>query len=206
VERVAVTHDDGIGAHMTVSPQDVLDFWFAEDSVERWFARDDAFDALIRHRYARVLDAAARGALDHWAATPAGWLALLIVLDQFSRNIHRNDPRAWVHDAKARELALAGIADGQDERLEPLQRVFAYLPLEHAEDLALQRQSVALFRRLLEQAAPDQRARFESYLDYAQRHCETIARYGRFPHRNALLGRPSTPDELSWLAQPGSGF
>lgn len=188
------------------SPQDVLDFWFAPDSAERWFARDDAFDGLIRDRYAGVLDAAARGALDHWADTPAGWLALLIVLDQFSRNIHRNDPHAWAQDAKARELALAGIGRGQDERLTPLQRVFAYLPLEHAEDPELQRQSVALFRRLLEQAVPDMRERFESYLDYAQRHREIIARFGRFPHRNAVLGRPSTPDELAWLALPGIGF
>lgn len=188
------------------SPQDVLDFWFAPDSAERWFARDDAFDGLIRDRYAGVLDAAARGALDHWADTPAGWLALLIVLDQFSRNIHRNDPHAWAQDAKARELALAGIGRGQDERLTSLQRVFAYLPLEHAEDPELQRQSVALFRRLLEQAVPDMRERFESYLDYAQRHREIIARFGRFPHRNAVLGRPSTPDELAWLALPGSGF
>ena len=191
---------------MTVSAQEVLDFWFADDSAVRWFARDEDFDAVVRQRFAAALEAAGHGDLDHWAQTPSGWLALLIVLDQFSRNVYRDDARAWAHDAKAQALARAGIERCDDQALPPLQRVFAYLPLEHAEDLALQGQAVTLFRALATQAPATARAQYECFLDHAQRHCEVITRYGRFPHRNALLGRVSTPDERAYLAQPGSGF
>ncbi|KRF01916.1 hypothetical protein ASG87_10445 [Frateuria sp. Soil773] len=186
--------------------QDVLDFWFADDSAVRWFVRDAEFDAQIRERFGATLEAAARGELDRWAATPRGWLALLIVLDQFSRNIHRNDARAWAQDPKAQALALAGIERGDDERLAPLERIFAYLPLEHAEDLSLQQRSVALFRALASHVPARERGQYDNFLDYAQRHCEVITRYGRFPHRNAALGRADTADEREYLAQPGSGF
>jgi len=186
--------------------QDVLDFWFADDSAVRWFVRDDEFDAQIRARFGATHEAATRGELDHWTATAQGWLALLIVLDQFSRNIHRDDVRAWAQDPQAQALALAGIERGDDEQLAPLQRVFAYMPLEHAEDLALQQQSVALFRALAMHVRPRERSQYEGYLDYAQRHCAVIVRYGRFPHRNAVLGRQNTVDEREYLTQPGSGF
>jgi uncharacterized protein (DUF924 family) len=184
-----------------IGAQAVLDFWFADENAVRWFASDAAFDAQIRQRFGATLAAAARGELDHWAVTPTGWLALLIVLDQFSRNIHRNDARAWAQDPKAQALALAGIERGDDERLAPLQRLFVYLPLEHAEDLALQQRSVALFRALALHAPGAARAQFNGFLRYAQSHCEVITRYGRFPHRNALLGRCDTPDERDYLAQ-----
>lgn len=186
--------------------KDVLAFWFADENAVRWFVRDAALDAQIRRRFAATLEAAVHGALDHWIATPTGWLALLIVLDQFSRNIHRDDTRSWAQDGRAQALALAGIERGDDERLAPLQRVFAYLPLEHAEDLALQQRSVALFRVLAQQAPAGMRGQFDDFLAYAQRHCEVITRYGRFPHRNALLGRVDTADERDYLAQPGAGF
>ena len=191
---------------MPATAQDVLDFWFAEASAAHWFAADTGFDAQIRERFGEAAKAAADGRLGDWAATPPGWLALLILLDQFPRNLYRNDPRAWAADASAQRVALSGLARGDDRQLPAVQRVFAYLPLEHAEDIALQQRSVALFEALLADVAPEQRRPFENYLDYARRHREVIARFGRFPHRNATLGRASTPQETLYLAQPGAGF
>lgn len=188
------------------TPQDVLEFWFDPAAEVHWFDRDDAFDAHVRERFGSTLEAAVRGELDGWSATPEGWLALLIVLDQFSRNIYRDDARAWTHDAKAQALALAGITRGDDQRIAPLRRLFAYLPLEHAEDMSLQRHCVQLFERLVDQLPAGQRAQFENFLDYARRHHDVIERFGRFPHRNAVLGRPSTDTEQAYLARPGSGF
>ncbi len=191
---------------MPTMPKDVLDFWFAADSEPVWFERSDEFDRRVRERFGATLEAAARDELDSWCATPEGWLALLLVLDQFSRNIHRDDPRAWAGDAKAQALALAGIARGDDLRLTPLQRVFAYLPLEHAEDLAMQRHCVGLFEQLVASQPAEKRGPFLSYVGYAQKHHDVIDRYGRFPHRNAVLGRASTDAEQDYLAGPGSGF
>lgn len=190
---------------MTASADEVLDFWFADENAVRWFVRDAAFDRTIAGRFGATLEAAEAGALEDWTRTPRGWLALLIVLDQFSRNIHRGQARAFALDTRAQALALAGLERRDDEALAPLERVFAYLPLEHAEDLTLQWRSVTLFRALALQASPQGRGQYEGFLDYARRHCEVITRYGRFPHRNAVLGRPSTPDELAWLAE-GGGF
>ncbi len=191
---------------MSATAQDVLDFWFAEAGVAHWFAADAAFDAQIRERFGAAVEAAADGRLDGWAATPSGWLALLILLDQFPRNLYRNDPRAWAADASAQRMALSGLARGDDRQLPAVQRVFAYLPLEHAEDMALQQRSVALFEALCADAPAEQRKPFGEFLDYARRHREVIARFGRFPHRNAALGRPDTPEEALYLAQPGAGF
>lgn len=190
---------------MNASAQDVLDFWFADENAVRWFRPDAEFDQTIRSRFASTLEAASSGSLDAWALTPHGWLALLIVLDQFSRNIYRGDARAFAQDGKAQSLALEGLERRDDEALAPLERVFAYLPLEHAEDLALQWRSVTLFRALALQSSPNARGQYENFLDYARRHCEVVTRYGRFPHRNEALGRPSTVDELAYLAE-GSGF
>lgn len=190
---------------MNTSAQEVLDFWFADENTVRWFLRDADFDQAIRERFAGTLEAAALGELDAWALTPHGWLALLIVLDQFSRNIHRGQAQAFAQDAKAQRLVLEGIDARFDEALPPLERVFAYLPLEHAEDLALQGRSVTLFRALALQSTATSRGQYALFLDYALRHCEVVTRYGRFPHRNAALGRPSTPDEQAYLAEHG-GF
>jgi uncharacterized protein (DUF924 family) len=191
---------------MPATAHDVLDFWFAETSAVHWFAADAAFDAQIRERFGSAVDAAADGRLDDWAVNPSDWLALLLLLDQFPRNLYRGDSRTWAQDASAQRVALSGIARDDDRQLPPLQRVFAYLPLEHAEDMALQRKSVTLFEALCVEVLPTQRERFEEFLDYARRHHEVIARFGRFPHRNAVLGRTSTPEEMVYLAQPGSGF
>jgi uncharacterized protein (DUF924 family) len=186
--------------------QDVLDFWFAPAHAACWFVSDAGFDAQLRERFGDTAQAAAKGTLDDWANTPPGWLALLITMDQFPRNLYRDDARAWMQDVKAQRIALSGIARADDQRLPPLQRVFAYLPLEHAEDRALQRRSVGLFEALCADVPPAQRSQFEEFLDYARHHADVIARFGRYPHRNAELGRTSTPQEMNYLAQPGAGF
>lgn len=184
----------------------MLAFWFADENSAHWFAGNAEFDARIRSHFAATVDAASAEQLDEWVHTPEGWLALLLVLDQFRRNLYRDDARAWACDDKALTLALAGIERGDDRLLPPLQRAFAYMPLEHAEDLALQDRCVALFTVLCAVAAPGQRAVLDSFLDYARGHQQVIGRFGRFPHRNALLARRSTRAEMAYLATPGAGF
>jgi uncharacterized protein (DUF924 family) len=191
----------------TASWTEVLEFWFgAADSPEfgrpraAWFVKSDAFDALIRDRFLATHEAAAAGALDGWGERPFGALALAVVLDQFPRNMFRGTPRAFATDERALALARAAVDRGFDQALLPVQRWFAYLPFEHAEDLAQQRESLRLFERLASDAAG------AGTFAYAMRHYAVIERFGRFPHRNAILGRESTPEELAFLAQPGSSF
>ncbi len=188
---------------------DILEYWFGDPPRPRtafWFGKDEANDRDIRGRFAGDLQRAAQGLLDDWASTSRGRLALVILLDQFSRNIYRDRADAYAGDEKAASLVLEGLAQKSDRSLTPLERVFFYLPLEHAEDLELQERSVELFRRLLEQAPPGQRDLFAGFLHYAERHRDIIARFGRFPHRNQALGRTSTPEETAFLRQPGSSF
>ncbi|QNM96664.1 DUF924 family protein [Chitinimonas koreensis] len=181
----------------------VLEFWFAGGDAPRqaWFVKDPAFDAAIAARFGEQVAAAQAGGLQHWRATPDGLLAYLLLLDQFSRNIYRDTPRAFAGDALALAAAHAALEAGVDRTLPPVRRVFVYLPLEHAESLAEQDRSVALFEALAAEWPAG-----ANYLDYAQRHREVIARFGRFPHRNAVLGREATAEEQVYLAQPGSGF
>ena len=191
---------------LSAAADEVLEFWFSTENSARWFATDVAFDAEIRMRFENVAADAGAGRLDDWIETPQSWLALLILLDQFPRNLYRRDPHAWAQDINAQRHALSGIAKGHDQALPPIWRMFAYLPLEHAEDIGLQQRSVTLFEALCEEASPAERKQFEGFFDYARRHCEVIARYGRFPHRNAVLGRVNTPEEIRYLAQPDAGF
>jgi uncharacterized protein (DUF924 family) len=186
--------------------QAVLDFWFGtpgspEHGSDRpeWFRKDEAFDARIRERFGTLIAAVLGGA--RFGAAPQETLAAIIVLDQFTRNAHRDTPLAFAGDAKALALAQAMTARSADHGLPVLQRSFVYLPFEHAEDLALQDRSVRCFEGLAA-AAPAMRDR----LDYALRHREVIRRFGRFPHRNAILGRASTPEEIAFLTEPGSRF
>ena len=181
----------------------VLDFWFAGSAAPRaeWFRKDAAFDALIAGRFGALVEQGLGGGLAEWPHEPQGALAQVIVLDQFTRNIFRDTPRAFAGDALALAAAQAMVARGDDLALPPLQRVFVYLPFEHAEDGAMQQQSLRLFAAL---AAAD--TSLATYLDYARRHAEVIERFGRFPHRNALLGRVSKAEEVQFLGQPGSRF
>ena len=190
------------------SAEEVLDFWFgapgsAEHGSDRkaWFSKDEHFDADIRARFGPTIEHALRGELGGWTGTPQGALARIVVLDQFTRNAFRDTPRAFAGDAQALAAASALIGERGDEALPTFMRGFAYLPFEHAEGLAMQDDSVRLFARL---AAADP-AR-ESMLDYAHRHRAVIERFGRFPHRNEILGRQSTAEELAFLQQPGSRF
>ncbi|MFI4931324.1 MAG: DUF924 family protein [Burkholderiales bacterium] len=186
----------------------VLDFWFGApaDSQhllprKQWFVKDEAFDASIRQRFAAAIERAIAGEFAHWAATPGGAVAQIVVLDQFTRNVHRGNARAFAGDARALAAAQALVGTGQDRMLPGVQRQFVYLPFEHAESLAMQRESTRLFAQL----ERDEPAVGE-LLIWAQRHHDIIERFGRFPHRNAALGRTSTADELAFLQQPGSSF
>jgi uncharacterized protein (DUF924 family) len=182
---------------------DVLDFWFAGSAAPRaeWFRKDAGFDAQIAGRFGALVEEALSGGLAAGAGEPDAALAQVIVLDQFTRNIFRDTPRAFAGDALALAAAQAMVARGDDLALTPLRRLFAYLPFEHAEDRALQHESLRLFAAL--KAADPSLADFE---DYAHRHAEVIERFGRFPHRNAVLARASTAEELQFLQQPGSRF
>jgi uncharacterized protein (DUF924 family) len=180
------------------SPDDVLDFWFGPDPVERpeWFRADPAFDRTIAERFGALIEEALLGRLHDWAAAPRSALARVIVLDQFTRNAFRGTPRAFAGDPLALEAARRMVRERQDEALPDLQRTFVYLPFEHAEDIEAQREALRLFARL---EGGDQGG-------WAQKHHDVIARFGRFPHRNAILGRSSTPEEIEFLTQPGSRF
>ena len=186
---------------------DILAFWFADgpDSFRKaWFTRDDAFDAAIRDRFGPLILPARDGALDTWAEDAEGALALLLVLDQFPRNLFRGTAEAFASDAKAREIARLAVFGRRFHRaLTPTQSVFLFLPFEHSEDMRDQEISVALFEGL--RHLPGHGADGGA-VDYAWRHLEVIRRFGRFPHRNAALGRASTPEEEAYLAQPGAGF
>jgi uncharacterized protein (DUF924 family) len=181
----------------------VLDFWFGEEGSaefgvkqKKWFTADAAFDSAVTAEFAEDFETAAAGGYDSLAETEKGSLALVILLDQFSRNMFRGTARAFAADEKARSFARAAVDRGFDQTVPPVLRSFFYLPFEHSEDLADQELSVVLFETLGD----------ADWLDYAVRHRDVVARFGRFPHRNAALGRENTPEESDFLTQPGSRF
>ena len=193
---------------MQTPAREVLDFWFgASGSTEhgtqrkQWFTKDSGFDALIRDRFGSSIEAALAGGLREWDGQPSTALARILVLDQFTRNSFRGTPRAFDGDALALAAARALVDSGAHSTLSPLQRSFAYLPFEHAEDLAMQDASVRLFAALASDA-PE----LAGLLEWAQRHRDVIVRFGRFPHRNAILGRVDTEAEIAFLAGSGSRF
>jgi uncharacterized protein (DUF924 family) len=194
--------------------QEILDFWFGSDYVpeegepefrKEWFIKDEAFDRRIEEQFAEDLERAIRGEYDDWAETPRGRLALIILLDQFSRNLFRGSPRSWSQDLLALKLSLEGIDKGHDLELGVVERGFFYLPIEHSEDIHLQNLSVEKFGELLE-IAPEIAGGENGLYDYAVRHRDVIEQFGRYPHRNEVLGRPNTPEEEEFLAKPGAGF
>ncbi|MFN8643839.1 MAG: DUF924 family protein [Candidatus Binatia bacterium] len=192
----------------------VLDFWFgARDAgaearaahAARWFAGTAAVDAEIAARFAADVAAAVRHQRDHWAATARGRLALILLLDQFPRHLYRGRAEAFASDGHALTLALSGIDAGLDRHLDPLERAFFYLPLEHAESLAAQERCVAAFEALLVECPAALRTLAMPFVDHARQHRDVIARFGRFPHRNGALGRDSTAAERAYLAAGGHG-
>ncbi len=186
----------------------ILDFWFLPPDHPghgayrpEWFRKDAAFDAAIRARFGADIELALNG--EPAEATDEALLARLLLLDQFTRNIFRDTPRAFAGDAQALSLATMLVSSGRDKNLSPWQRWFAYLPFEHSESLLDQERAVALFAAMRREM---QHEAFDSAYDYAVRHREVIARFGRFPHRNTILGRASTAEEIEFLKQPGSSF
>lgn len=178
-------------------PEDVLSFWFAEGMAERWFEPDPAFDDSVRKQLLGLHEHAAKGVYDVWMQTPRGCVALCILLDQVPRNVFRGTARAFATDAKALAVTRHALDHGFDSELSQRECVFLYLPLEHSEDLTDQEASCALTAMLDED---------REWHDYAVRHRDIIARFGRFPHRNAVLGRATTPEEAAFLSEPGSSF
>lgn len=177
-------------------PHSILHFWFTELTPAQHFAKDTVLDDTIRTRFGATLEAAARCELSGWRATPEGRLAEIIVLDQFSRNVWRDTPRAFAQDALALALAQELVASGADRTLPIEQRRFAYMPYMHSESALIHQQAVALFSQ----------PGLEDNLRFEHAHQAIIDRFGRYPHRNAVLGRNSTPEELAFLQQPGSSF
>lgn len=210
IDAAAAANEPDSDDYATLDPaaRDVLDFWFgtpgsAEFGADRklWFKRDAAFDDRLRERFGATLATALSGGHDDWQRTPLGALALVVVLDQFSRNCHRGSPRAFEADAKAVQVARRMVETGADRRLPSTHhRAFVYLPFEHDESIESQRESIRLFGELEHETGDT------GYLDYAHRHAAIIERFGRFPHRNAALGRESTDEEIAFLREPGSSF
>jgi uncharacterized protein (DUF924 family) len=185
--------------------REVTAFWFGEPPVdqprEQWFRKSDAFDAEIGRRFGRRIEAALAGDLRDWDAEPQGALARILLLDQFTRNLFRGTARAFAGDALALAAAREQVAKGRDRALSGVMRWFVYLPFEHAEDMAAQRESLRLFAAL----AAEHPTLADAYT-WAVKHHDVIARFGRYPHRNAILGRASTAEEADFLRQPGSSF
>jgi uncharacterized protein (DUF924 family) len=196
--------------------EELLDFWFGTTLTEPssipaerlkfWFGGGEQVDDLIRQRFSAQLIAADRGEWQGLQGSPRGRLALILLLDQFPRNIYRGTDQAFAYDGKALQQCLAGLSNQEDLLLPAVARAFFYLPLEHSEELEHQERSVELFHALRGQAPAEQSASFESFLDYAIRHHDIIVRFGRFPHRNRMLARESTLEEIEFLKQPGSSF
>ncbi|MEA3290713.1 MAG: DUF924 family protein [Pseudomonadota bacterium] len=194
----------------------ILGFWFGkqQDAVRvnaekssLWWSKDAKIDSEIERRFGSLVEAAAWGdELETWASTPRGTLALVILNDQFPRNIWRGSAQAFAVDEQAGKRADGALAAGMDSALRPIERVFLYLPFEHSESPDDQNRSLALYRQLAEAAPVEERELFSGFHDFARRHHEIIDRFGRFPHRNAILGRDSTAKETAFLKQPGSSF
>jgi uncharacterized protein (DUF924 family) len=196
-------------------PEELLDYWFARElgdaqavlrASARWFGGAPAFDAELRARFGELPERALRGELAGWRSGAHGALARVLALDQLPRNLYRGSAQAFAFDGAASAEAQAALAAGLDRALHPVQAAFLYLPFEHAEELALQERSVELFAALQARAPAELAPLFEEYSDYARRHRAVIARFGRFPHRNAALGREPSAQERTYLAAGGEDF
>jgi len=196
----------------TPSPAEVLTYWFGalqsdsefpEEKAKMWFAGGEEVDRYIRTNFLHALKRAICGDLDEWQKDARSALALVILLDQFSRNIFRDSPQMFAQDKKALEIALDAIDHGYDTAIKPVEAIFFYMPLEHSEDIKIQEKSLALFNAVVERAPAATQFPMQNALDYAKQHYDIIKRFGRYPHRNDILGRQSTAEELEFLKQPG---
>jgi uncharacterized protein (DUF924 family) len=195
----------------------ILNFWFgnlkdneipSEECRRIWWIKDDENDKKIKDYFENDLALAIKGESEAWELTPRGTLALILLLDQFSRNIYRDTRRAFSQDQKAIEISISGIEKGFDTKLHPAQRIFFYMPLIHSEDIGMQEKSIECYLNLKELVlTPPPLANMVSgSCDFAKRHYAIIKRFGRYPHRNRILGRESTPEEVKFLSEPGSSF
>jgi len=193
----------------------ILSFWFREQALSApqidrrmdiWFSEDSVLDHEIEKEFANEIDLASNGKLDHWADKPHGRLALIILIDQFRRNIYRNTAKAFSKDNLALKLCVEGAMHKKDKGLSPIQKVFFYMPLQHAESRKVQAKSVELYRRLAETVSATYRETFETVAQFAELHKDIIDQFGRFPHRNKLLGRANTPEEDQYLAGDSPDF
>lgn len=196
----------------------ILEFWFGEEVSDLddatiagrqsslWWGKDESADAEIRQRFEPQVQAAGAGKLDEWKASAEGRLALILLLDQFPRNIYRDTPAMFKFDDHARTLCVGGVETGIDAQLRPIEKVFFYLPLEHSESAYDQAWCVDLMHDLMLEVPEDQTRAFENFVGYAEAHKKIIDRFGRFPHRNEILGRESSAEEIEFLGQPGSSF
>ena len=195
-QQVILQNENLEDAVADLTPDSIIDFWFSDDVSEKHFDKDPDFDQLCRDQFLDSYEAARAGNLPTWNDTPVGMLALVIILDQFPRNMFRDTPKAFETDDMAVQIAENAIAMGKDQVLSIDHRKFLFMPFMHSEDLVVQEHSVARFQTL----------GLEDNIKYAIAHRDVIARFGRFPHRNAILGRESTDAEREYLAQPGAGF
>ncbi|MEM9187827.1 MAG: DUF924 family protein [Myxococcota bacterium] len=197
-----------------MSPKDVLGFWFGDvraDAADdehraRWWKKDPEFDAEIRTRFGALHHAICHGAHRDWLREPSGVVAYVLVLDQFSRNLGRDSAGMFCADALALHVVLNAIDSGMDRAVPIDQRLFLYMPLMHAEDRAVQDRCVSIFERFANELPEPHASRIRENVGYAERHRAIVDRFGRFPHRNALLGRPTTAEEETFLKEPGSSF
>ena len=193
----------------------ILHYWFGfqpddpdviRQQIQLWFTANPDTDRYVRDHFETDVGQAGVGALTEWQRTPRGRLALIVLLDQFPRNIYRGTPEAFAHDHHALRLCLDGVAYRHDQQLRSIERLVFYLPMQHAEDLAVQEQSVRCLEQLVTVVPSALTDAFAHCVDFATRHHDIIARFGRFPHRNMILGRVSTPEEIAFLKEPGSSF
>lgn len=191
---------------MQLNYREVVEFWFETLSPKDWFNGGPTVDDSIRERFESWIDPVYKGEVDGWLDDPEGVLAAILVLDQFPRNVYRGEPRAFAYDDVALRLSVDGIRNGWDKSLTGDQRAFFYLPLEHSEKMTMQDLSVASFAGLVLDTPEEERSRFRDYLNYAWRHYVIIRDFDRYPHRNDILGRESTPRERKFLTKPGSSF
>lgn len=210
---------DSVDATITdddqVRIESILTFWFRESELsapqidrrmDTWFGEDPVFDLEIQKEFANEVEAASAGRLDHWAHEPRGRLALILLLDQFRRNIYRNTAKAFAKDKAALKLCVEGAMAKKDKSLSPIERVFFYMPLQHAESRKVQSKSVEIFNMLAEAVSPTMRETFGTIAQFAELHRDIVEQFGRFPHRNILLGRQNTPEENQYLASDAPDF
>ena len=210
---------ESMGATLTdedlVRIEDVLTFWFKEHALSApqidrrmdiWFGADPIFDHEITKEFANDVELASAGKLDYWAESPRGRLALIIMIDQFRRNIHRNTAQAFSKDTAALKYCVEGAMKKHEQDLAPIEKVFFYMPLQHAESRKVQSKSVLLYERLIASASPTYRETFETVLQFAELHKDIVDQFGRFPHRNTLLNRANTPEENEYLFSDSPTF